>query len=447
MSSEDIDFEKAKSYLQQSSDGKNNLYDHLVRLLSQIFLETPENPFKCFEALSHRLKEFSSSKVGTINAGKDITPYQEASPREITNWFASLSDLITKQEQAVTCESISHPFWQQNSLLEHAGIAIKDDDASLVTEALHNLANSVPSCTHLRLWGIISGIENDYYIAEGKQGVGKTNVESEGENEPKRNFSDRVLNKFSYWVIDSLSLPRWIMLPDLTITQALAACKIKKLLTGHLDRPIYSYPQFPGTEKNLLRAIITLISIDTIVCPAGWWSAGFEDESITDLAADLEDYQHIQNWTYVRDPIRPSVEIDGIGTESESSVEIRYGGSVASSDSLSTDRNLRLLSSSNIPCWAIRLAGDRSKYGKERKCNVAIILRNLKWQGAVCVYQDAQLINFYRGFGIKLDSSSHFPVAPPPVQDEVADLDEQPEPHPQEDNFDDDRPYFSETID
>lgn len=44
---------------------------------------------------------------------------------------------------------------------------------------------------------------------------------------------------------------------------------IKHFFTGDLNREITSYPSYPGTEKNYLRAQIARISATTQVSPAG----------------------------------------------------------------------------------------------------------------------------------------------------------------------------------
>lgn len=52
----------------------------------------------------------------------------------------------------------------------------------------------------------------------------------------------------------------WIQLPDVTPKQIRVARQIYKALTGYLDHPIITYPDFPGCEKNYLRAQIARIT-------------------------------------------------------------------------------------------------------------------------------------------------------------------------------------------
>lgn len=61
------------------------------------------------------------------------------------------------------------------------------------------------------------------------------------------------------------------MLPDVTPRQILAAQKVKRFLTGHLDLDLSesTYLPFPGTEKEYLRTLIARISASTLAAPKG----------------------------------------------------------------------------------------------------------------------------------------------------------------------------------
>ena len=61
----------------------------------------------------------------------------------------------------------------------------------------------------------------------------------------------------------------WITLPNVTPAQIIQARLIKHFFTGDLNKEIISYPTYPGTEKNYLRAQIARISASTHVSPAG----------------------------------------------------------------------------------------------------------------------------------------------------------------------------------
>jgi radial spoke head protein 4A len=54
-----------------------------------------------------------------------------------------------------------------------------------------------------------------------------------------------------------------------TPAQISQARRIKVFFTGDLGKEIKSYPAYPGTEKNYLRAQIARISATTTVSPNG----------------------------------------------------------------------------------------------------------------------------------------------------------------------------------
>ena len=61
----------------------------------------------------------------------------------------------------------------------------------------------------------------------------------------------------------------WVKLPIVTPAQLFQARLIRHFFTGDLNQEIQSYPAYPGTEKNYLRAQIARISAATQVSPAG----------------------------------------------------------------------------------------------------------------------------------------------------------------------------------
>ena len=53
---------------------------------------------------------------------------------------------------------------------------------------------------------------------------------------------------------------------------------ICKLLTGDLDAAVDTYPPFPGTERNYLRAQVARITAGTQISPANYFTTGDEEE-------------------------------------------------------------------------------------------------------------------------------------------------------------------------
>lgn len=109
-----------------------------------------------------------------------------------------------------------------------------------------------------------------------------------------------------YFVCNEPGLDKWIELPPVTPQQILIARQIVRCCTGNLDTPvrgdqyiepfpcrvgvpdktkwtvftsqIHTFPPFPGTERNYLRAQIARISAATLVSPIGFFTLAGEDE-------------------------------------------------------------------------------------------------------------------------------------------------------------------------
>ena len=84
-----------------------------------------------------------------------------------------------------------------------------------------------------------------------------------------------------YWVTDNF-LEKWIKLPDVSIKDILAARQIKVLLSGDLERPIFTNPFFFGKEKHFLRAQIARIVHSTTLVPKGLYKVNEENKRETE---------------------------------------------------------------------------------------------------------------------------------------------------------------------
>ena len=71
---------------------------------------------------------------------------------------------------------------------------------------------------------------------------------------------------------------KWQKLPHVTPAQIATARVIRKLFTGDLDAPVETYPPFPGTERNYLRAQVARITAGTQISPLNFFTSGDEEE-------------------------------------------------------------------------------------------------------------------------------------------------------------------------
>ncbi|CAK9808035.1 Radial spoke head protein 4 homolog A [Anthophora plagiata] len=92
-----------------------------------------------------------------------------------------------------------------------------------------------------------------------------------------------------YFVCNEPGLDKWIELPPVTPQQIVIARQIVRYCTGNLDTPLYTFPPFPGTEKNYLRAQIARISATTQVSPIGFFTFGGGGDEEEELMEEMEE--------------------------------------------------------------------------------------------------------------------------------------------------------------
>merc|ERR1711881_338045 len=147
------------------------------------------------------------------------------------------------------------------------------------------------------MWGKITGTTCDYLIAEcqfkpGQSGGQPEPTAVEGGVPPEP--SGTGANTFAYFVCQfgcgDCSCTQWVQLPHVRPECIMAARKICKLFTGKLDAPVHSYPPFPGTEADYLRAIICRIAHGATMAVDGMYSIEEpEDEDAGGQVVRLKD--------------------------------------------------------------------------------------------------------------------------------------------------------------
>ena len=97
----------------------------------------------------------------------------------------------------------------------------------------------------MRFFGKIYGSEHDYYVAECQ--VDGDEEGAEGDEARDADFEPKGtgVNMATYFVTHS-SLGAWTRLPDISPSELKASRQIKVLLSGDLDRYIYTNPFFFG---------------------------------------------------------------------------------------------------------------------------------------------------------------------------------------------------------
>lgn len=107
----------------------------------------------------------------------------------------------------------------------------------------------------------------------------------------------RGVNRHVYYVSTDLA-DEWAELPPATPHQINVTRRIKKFLSGNLDEAVTSYPSFPGTEREYLRAMIGRISAGTHIAPRGFYKAGEGGADDDDASDDDDDDTSLSEFTF-----------------------------------------------------------------------------------------------------------------------------------------------------
>ncbi|XP_037371434.1 radial spoke head protein 6 homolog A [Talpa occidentalis] len=469
--------QNAKAYLLQTSVNCDlSLYEHLVNLLTKILNQRPEDPLSLLESLNRTSQaEWFHPKLDTLRDDPEMQPTYEMAERQKALFIRTGSPGEGEQEMEEEVTETPVPNVMETAFyFEQAGVGLSSDESFRIFLALKQLAEQQPILT-CRFWGKILGLSRSYLVAEVEFREGEEEAEEEeleelaeggdaleaqdeeeGEEDeekapdvtPKpawkpppvipREESRSGANKYLYFVCNEPGRP-WTRLPHVTPLQIVQARKIRKFFTGFLDAPVASYPPFPGTEANYLRAQIARISAATHVSPLGFYQFGEEEgdeeeeggvgrdayeenpdfegipvlELVDSMANWVHHEQHILpqgRCTWVN-PLQKTEEEEELGEEEEKGdegleeVEQEVGPPLLTP--LSEDAEIMHLSP-----WTARLSCSLSP-----QYSLAVVRSNL-WPGAYAYATGKKFENIYIGWGHKYSPENFNPPLPAPVQQE-----------------------------
>lgn len=267
-------------------------------------------------------------------------------------------------------------------------------------------------------------------------------------------ISGTGLNRKTYFVCTRLG-GDWIELPPVTPQQVRISRQIRKFLTGNLDAQLWSYPTFPGVERNYLRALIARITSGTYVAPNGFYRIGAggageeeEEEEVDEeghnndkpTSADPgyepmspKDLLQMHGWTHYRPNILRQGRINWFNpkdleekeeTEEENDEdedeEAGGGGDDDEDGSASDEEEIGpgLLTpcsedrNGKWPVWQLKRAQNFNP------SQSMVVMHSLLWPGAVAFAQLRNQDCLYVGWGQKFVCRNVSPIAIPSIQSE-----------------------------
>ena len=302
------------------------------------------------------------------------------------------------------------------ALMEWGGVSFGRGETYRLYLSIKALAESLPGeADKVRLFGKINTRSKPYFIVE-------ANSTFEGEEvDATKQEGKEGANKFQYFVTQTPEAGGWVKLPEVTMAQVTASRQFKRLLSGNLQAAVTTFPIFPGTEANLLRAIVGRIAGATSISPDGHFALDDDGEL---KAAEAEDFagafpkdgeamKDAEAWKHhtcdlnTLGRVRAMPEI--LGEDGEPIVEDEPVEATPQLNGLTPE------------AWSIRVGPG----GAGVAATSGAIAKSLVWPGAIAVAAGRRFVNVYVGNGVMYDPNPYSPPLPCRTQAEWAPAEEE----------------------
>ncbi|CDU18215.1 uncharacterized protein PY17X_0944800 [Plasmodium yoelii] len=205
-----ISLNNAKDYLKKKNENGQSVYEHICDLINYIILEKPDKCYDNFEIISTQVKEnkkhiYKNNNGNSKNILKEIDQTNSTLDNYILNnyikqkneWMQKIKKIIeelkyTEKYNEENIKPIKLPFsinlFHQIELIKWAGYQINTNLIFYIENSIKNiLKKNKNSLISLNFWGILKGINNDYYILEGQLKNYKKSLSTFNKKKKKKN--------------------------------------------------------------------------------------------------------------------------------------------------------------------------------------------------------------------------------------------------------------------
>lgn len=331
--------------------------------------------------------------------------------KQIT-WTTKASVLLKAPDEAPEDNGVKIPdLLDDANLYEWASVSFGKSELYRLYLSIKKLAEKLPGeVERLRFVGRINTRSLPYYIVEGI-----SPEDEEGIDETKQETKAGV-NKYAYWVTQSVETGIWEKLPNVTMEHLVKIRSFKRILTGQLENPVASYPPFPGTEKHLLRGIVALIVGETSISPDGFYELDDSDPPVVKPAeAEALNEKFPKPASELKEPDawkHHEIEINKIGRITALPEQLDENGEpIVPEEPIEVNP---ALDSIKPELWTFRSGPG----GVGSSATSVVVARSLKWPGAVAIASGRKYVNVYIGNGLPYTPTKYSPPLPPLIQSE-----------------------------
>ena len=388
-----------------------SVYDHLAQVLATVKAEGTTDPKTNFNKISREVLESTMMwRDEAPRAKADLTAQQQS--RDLFKVQKSAADPVSAvvRETERELDTYVPDIMGEAALLNWSGLSLGEGEVCKVMLSIRKLARVHPEFKSVRFFGKMLGRNADYFICECEM-TGPDELAPTGlpPNHPGRRNIEKVIhhNKLKYYVC-AYPGADWTALPNVRLDQLQAVSAVRKILTGNLKAPFASYPPFPGeTEAQYLRARIAYIAANTVLSPAGY----FKDEPLDmeavpprpdngisysgewqppETATDLEGFMKIEAWS----KHYPTVDIfddpEMVKNEEGHWEPPHFEPEPYPVRDTAPEAEA---AAEGKPVWIGRVCA------KQNKAHAPVVLRSMRFPGAVVVAQGPRFVCFYHGWG------------------------------------------------